>query len=224
MKKYSGLVLLCLLGNAAVWAEPVAATIKEVAGKVEYKLPQQEWQQAKTGDTLMAGTLISTGFKSTAIITTGMATVTVKPITRLSIDELIQSNGTAKTQLFLKTGRVRAEVHPAAGEKADFSVRSPTATASVRGTEFEFDGYSLTVEHGSVLFNSGIGIAYTVGGGRFSALNSDGTVAAPIAAITGSLDSAFNDIENLRYNQGLNNRPELFTQQTEQEIEVTVGW
>lgn len=102
MKKYSGLVLLCLLGNAAVWAEPVAATIKEVAGKVEYKLPQQEWQQAKTGDTLMAGTLISTGFKSTAIITTGTATVTVKPITRLSIDELIQSNGTAKTQLFFK--------------------------------------------------------------------------------------------------------------------------
>lgn len=224
MRNYSGLLLLCLLGSAAAFADPVAATIKEVAGKVEYKLPQQDWRQAKAGDTLTAGTLISTGFKSTAIITSGTATVTVKPVTRLSIDELIQSNGTAKTQLFLKTGRVRAEVKPASGEKADFSVKSPTATASVRGTEFEFDGYSLAVEHGSVLFNSGIGIAYMVGGGRFSTLNNDGTVAAPIAAVTGSLDSDPDDIENIRYNQGLNNRPELFTQQTEQGIEVTVGW
>ena len=39
--------------------------------------------------------------------------------------------------MFLMAGRVKAEVTPKEGEKAEFKVKSPTATASVRGTGFE---------------------------------------------------------------------------------------
>jgi hypothetical protein len=41
-------------------------------------------------------------------------------------------------------------VEPSAGGTLDFSVRSPVATASVRGTAFDFDGTRLVVEEGRV--------------------------------------------------------------------------
>ena len=145
MKKCLGILILCIAGISSLSAAVLTATITEVAGKVECKLPGKEWQSAKTGDVLPAGSLISTGFKSTAILKTEAATLTVKPVTRLSLEELVKSEGTTKTQMFLMAGRVRAEVTPKDGEKAEFKIKSPTATASVRGTGFEFDGQNLFV-------------------------------------------------------------------------------
>lgn len=187
MKRYVGILILCIAGFSSVSAATLTATITEIAGKVEYKLPGKDWQPAQQGDTLVAGSFISTGFKSTAILKTEAATLTVKPVTRLSIEELVKSEGTSKTQMFLMTGRVKAEVTPKSGETASFKVKSPTATASVRGTGFEFDGRNLVVDHGSVAFESesGIGIAQFVGAGQFSTLSETGTVTPPVAVVTG---------------------------------------
>jgi hypothetical protein len=44
------------------------------------------------------------------------------------------------------------DVNPPAGTKASLSVNSPTATASVRGTSFEFDTRNLRVNSGTVHF------------------------------------------------------------------------
>lgn len=183
MKKSLGILILCIAGISSLAAAALTATITEIAGKVECKLPGTDWKAAKTGDVLPAGSLISTGFKSTAILKTESATLTVKPITRLTLEELIKSEGTTKAQMFLMTGRVRAEVTPREGEKAEFKVKSPTATASVRGTGFEFDGQNLLVDHGTVLLEaeSGGGIPQFVGEGQFSTLSETGTVTAPIA-------------------------------------------
>lgn len=183
MKKYLGMLILCVTGIFSTTAIAMTATIAEIAGKVECKLPGTEWKAAKAGDVLPAGSFISTGFKSTAILKTESATLTVKPVTRLSLEELVKSEGTTKTQMFLMTGRVRAEVTPKTGETAEFNVKSPTATASVRGTGFEFDGQNLLVEHGAVQFKakSGVGIPLLVGAGQFSTLSELGTVTAPIA-------------------------------------------
>lgn len=183
MKKCLGILILCIAGISSLSAAVLTATITEVAGKVECKLPGKEWQSAKTGDVLPAGSLISTGFKSTAILKTEAATLTVKPVTRLSLEELVKSEGTTKTQMFLMTGRVRAEVTPKDGEKAKFKIKSPTATASVRGTGFEFDGQNLFVDHGTVQLEaeSGIGIPQSVSGGQFSTISQTGTVTPPIA-------------------------------------------
>lgn len=117
--------------------------------------------------------------------------MTVKPVTRLSLEELIKSEGTTKTQMFLMAGRVKAEVTPKEGEKAEFKVKSPTATASVRGTGFEFDGQNLLVDHGAVQFESGsgIGIPKMVASGEFSTISRMGTVTTPVAVATNSADN-----------------------------------
>nr|WP_298680926.1 FecR domain-containing protein [uncultured Treponema sp.] len=191
MKKSLGILILCIAGISSLAAAALTATITEVAGKVEYKLPGKDWVAAKTGTVLPAGSLISTGFKSTAILKTESATLTVKPVTRLSLEELVKSEGTTKTQMFLMAGRVKAEVTPRKGEQAEFKVKSPTATASVRGTGFEFDGQNLLVDHGAVQFESdtGIGISQTVTSGEFSTLSQTGTVTAPVAVATGDSDN-----------------------------------
>jgi len=191
MKRYLGIFLLCTAGIFSAAAATQTATVTEVAGKVECKLPGNDWKTAKVGDTLPAGSFISTGFKSTAIIKTESATLTVKPVTRLSLEELIKSEGTTKTQMFLMAGRVKAEVTPKEGEKAEFKVKSPTATASVRGTGFEFDGQNLLVDHGAVQFESGsgIGIPKMVASGEFSTISQMGTVTTPVAVATNSSDN-----------------------------------
>lgn len=191
MKKSLGILILCIAGISSLAAAALTATITEVAGKVEYKLPGKDWVAAKTGTVLPAGSLISTGFKSTAILKMESATLTVKPVTRLSLEELVKSEGTTKTQMFLMAGRVKAEVTPRKGEQAEFKVKSPTATASVRGTGFEFDGQNLLVDHGAVQFESdtGIGISQTVTSGEFSTLSQTGTVTAPVAVATGDSDN-----------------------------------
>ena len=93
--------------------------------------------------------------------------------------------------MFLMAGRVKAEVTPKEGEKAEFKVKSPTATASVRGTGFEFDGHNLFVDHGAVQFESGIGVGIPkmVASGEFSTLSSAGTVTAPVAVATDTSDN-----------------------------------
>ena len=44
------------------------------------------------------GTVISTGFKSTAVIDTGSSEIFVKQLTRMSLEELSKSGSTVKTK------------------------------------------------------------------------------------------------------------------------------
>ena len=67
MKRYLGILLLCMAGIFSAAAANLTATVTEIAGKVECKHPGKDWKAAKVGDVLPAGSLISTGFKSTAI-------------------------------------------------------------------------------------------------------------------------------------------------------------
>ena len=222
MKKCLGMIILCIAGISSAAAANLTATITEIAGKVECKLPGNDWQAAKTGDILPAGSLISTGFKSTAILKTESATLTVKPVTRLSLEELIKSEGTTKTQMFLMAGRVKAEVTPKEGEKAEFKVKSPTATASVRGTGFEFDGQNLLVNHGIVQLEaeSGVGIPQFVEGGQFTTLSATGTVMTPVAVATVSASPTIS--ANTASNTFAANRAEASTEITSTPASSTV--
>jgi ferric-dicitrate binding protein FerR (iron transport regulator) len=93
--------------------------------------------------------------------------LTVHALTRLSLEELVQSAGSGKAEINLRAGRVRAEVNPPpAGGSVSFVVKSPTATASVRGTVFEFDGLRLKVDEGRVHIEGNSGSGTTVGAGQ----------------------------------------------------------
>ena len=178
----------------AVQAATVTATVMEIAGKVEYQLPGKDWRPAKAGDSLPKGTIISTGFKSTAVLKVGTSSITVKPITRLSLEDLIQSESGSQTQLFLMAGRVKADVTPQAGKKIEFQVKSATATASVRGTGFEFDGINLLVDRGSVQLRTPSGMIRYVGAGEFSYVSANGSVPAPAAV---SMDTGLDRVDEL---------------------------
>jgi hypothetical protein len=137
-------------------AEDSLTIIREISGTVEVKAPDATaWTPASRGQVLELRSLISTGFKSSALIAIGNSTLSVQPLTRLSLEKLIRAGNEEKVDLNLRAGRVRASVRPPEGGTTDFTVRSPTATASVRGTVFEFNGTELRVAEGRVHLSGG---------------------------------------------------------------------
>ena len=162
-----------------LFAQNYQAVIKDFTGKVEIKnAGDNAWKEAKKGDVLQKNTLISTGFKSTAILTIGNSTLTVKPLTRLSLEEIARADNAEEVKVYLSAGRVRADVTPPAGGRTDFSVRSPSATASVRGTSFEFDSVSLKVIGGKVNFAGRSGKSMDVSAGETSQVSDSGGAAS----------------------------------------------
>jgi hypothetical protein len=142
-----------LLFFAGVWsAQTLEARFLEVTGTVETREASSGgWSRAAPGGLIGRNTVISTGLKSSAVIALGSSRLEVRPLTMLTLEELTQRGNAEETTLYLRTGRVRASVTPPTGRSVDFTVGSPTVTASVRGTSFEFDGRRLQVENGQVL-------------------------------------------------------------------------
>jgi hypothetical protein len=148
-------VLFFILAAAMTFAQNPEAVIREITGTVELKAAGSEvWRPAKAGDRIPQSTIISTGFKSMALLAVGNSTLTVRPLTRLSLEALIKQENTESVNIGLQTGRVRVDVKPPAGTRADITVQSPIATASVRGTEFEMSPVTLRVHDGNVLYRS----------------------------------------------------------------------
>lgn len=204
MDKRIGLIAVFVIVSA-VFVAAQEAVFSEINGKVEYQLAGGEWQSAKLGDKVGKGSMVSTGFKSSAVLKVDATSISLKPITRLSLEELLKTQGGTSTQLFLLAGRVKADVPPQPGQTTDFRVNSPTATASVRGTSFEFDGVNLVVDRGVVKLGAptpritggggggtgtapaatpaGTGPSRDVREGEFSYVAADGTVVAPAAVV-----------------------------------------
>ena len=135
------------------------AILRDLSGTVELKFAGSSvWETARKGQSLAEDTIISTGFKSTALIQAGSSLITVRPLTRMILSELRSAAGTETINVGLQTGRVRVDVKPPAGTKTTMSVSGPIATASVRGTVFEFDTINLIVSEGTVEFLSGTSV------------------------------------------------------------------
>jgi hypothetical protein len=145
-------IFLCT-GRVAAQEDPPAGFIRDLSGDVEIKAPGSTvWLPAKRGSPVTGKTVISTGFKSTAVISLGNSTLLVRPLTRLSLEDIHRTIEEEKVILNLQTGRVRVRVNPPPGGISNFTVKSSSATASVRGTVFDFDTVNLRVEEGTVLF------------------------------------------------------------------------
>ena len=151
MKK---LLTTILFWAAAVltFAQNPEAVIREITGTVELKRPGSNWVAANTGDRIDRATVISTGLRSFALLAAGNSIVTVRPVTRLTLEDLLSRDETETMNISLQTGRIRVDVTPPAGLKSDFTVRAPTVTASVRGTSFEMDTTGIQVLEGTVSY------------------------------------------------------------------------
>jgi len=176
--------LTAVLTSATLWAIPCVfaqtGTIREMLGNVELRHDgAAEFVPAAVGSMVAQDTIVSTGFRSTAIIEIGSSTLIVRPLTRLSLAEIRTADGTENVGLNLQAGRVRVDVNPPAGATANFTVQSATATASVRGTSFEFDVRSVTVLEGSVYFRGDRGAPVVVQAGGESVVGIGGTAGNP---------------------------------------------
>jgi hypothetical protein len=182
MKKIICIVLMLFATVYAIFAQSAAQSgvIRELTGDVQLKpAGATAFAAARSGDEVAPNTIVSTGFKSTAVIAVGSSVITVRPLTSLSLAEIQSSAGTENLNVSLQTGRVRVDVNPPAGARANTTVRGPTATASVRGTSFEFDTVNLRVNEGRVAFSGASGlVTIVIAGGA----NSIGTDREPVNA------------------------------------------
>ena len=185
MKKIN-LVSFLILAGISIYAQE-SGVIKDLNGTVELKASSSSsFVSAKTGDLVMEDTVISTGFKSSAFIEVGSALLTVRPLTRLTLAEIRSSAGHETINMNLQAGRVRVDVNPPAGTRASVSVSSPSATASVRGTSFEFDTRNLIVHQGTVSFRGIAGQRISINSGSSTGTGENGQAINPIAGSSGS--------------------------------------
>ena len=139
----------------------IKATVVSAKGKAEMQ-SGGSWIALKAGDTVSQGTVIQTGFKSELVLKIKESTVTVAPLSRLTIQTLAErqgvngASGKDETSIRLATGSLKSNIQKSEDRRVGFTVRSPVATASVRGTEFvfttRFRGTALSTSAGIVAF------------------------------------------------------------------------
>lgn len=148
MKKTVFILILLL---AAVSAFALNAKVLDVVGKVEIQLADGNWEAIAPGTVLGPGTVLSTGFKSEAVISIDETTINVKALTRLTIEKLYEQEGNKASSFYLDAGALSADVKSAEDKKVSFKVKTPAVTASVRGTAGDLTVNSLVGTSGTWL-------------------------------------------------------------------------
>jgi len=172
--------LTVVLMGAALHLFAQNGVLRELSGDVQLRhAGVGSFIPASVGAVIERDTVVSTGFRSSAVIEIGSATLSVRPLTRLSLAEISAAAGNENIRVDLQAGRVRVDVRPPTGTISNFSVQGPSATASVRGTSFDFDARSASVIEGVVSFQGASGAPVTLQAGNTS------TVAAGAGAGAG---------------------------------------
>jgi len=157
MKKI--MIVLLILVLAAVTLSATARVIYR-KGTVYAKLYKGAgWTRVSRATTLRSGAVISTGYRSAVVLRVynknwTSSIVRVYQFTTMSVAALAynQKKRTMRTKLTLKIGRVRAVVRSNNKLKlrSRFTISTPVATASVRGTSPEvshFPGFGTSVRY-----------------------------------------------------------------------------
>ena len=118
-----------------------SAKVTYIKGKGEV-LRNEKWQQLKVGDFLQEKDIVSTGFQSEMKITYKDSVMKLGALTRITFEELSTSDSKETVSVFLNTGAVRSKVNHSSGKRVAYSVKTPVAVASVRGTEYMVLGSS----------------------------------------------------------------------------------
>lgn len=137
MKKLVLLLLVSIFSISFSFAASTdVAIVNSVVGKVEVQV-NESWIQVKNGDILSSGSVISTGFKSSAVLYIGDSLIEVRALSRLTIEEIVEQNQNYNTTMFLDAGSIKADIKKSENKRVGFKVRTTVATASVRGTSGE---------------------------------------------------------------------------------------
>lgn len=137
----------------STFAANFTAQVTEVSGKTEV-LQGNEWKTLNAGDILKSGDTIQTGFKSSLVLKIKDSVVNVSALTRMTVEQLSENSQKDDVRVFVKTGAISSDVKKSENKKLGFTVRTPVATASVRGTEFSvennFNSVNVDTTRGSV--------------------------------------------------------------------------
>lgn len=138
LQKLSLSFAAAFLFTALSFAADFTAQVVSVSGKAEV-LDGSEWKALSEGDTLKSGDVVQTGFRSGAVLKIKNSTVNVDALTRMTVEQLSENADKDTVRVFVKTGKVSSDVQQTNSKKVGFTVRTPVATASVRGTEFSVE-------------------------------------------------------------------------------------
>jgi hypothetical protein len=115
------------------------ASVISVRGKAEVSR-DGKWVSLHADDTVAEGEVISTGFKSEAVLVYQGSTMKLGSLTRITLEKLAESDAGESVSVFLNTGAIRSKVTHEENRRVSYTVRNPVAVASVRGTEYDFTG------------------------------------------------------------------------------------
>lgn len=118
--------------------QPVMAKVIDVKGDVHYTpLETRDWKPCAVGDEYPPETIIRTGIRSSIKLQVGdeepYTAVVVESASRTIISEASKTQDTKRVRIGVGYGAIRAGVAEG-GLKSDFTVDSPVATLSKRGT------------------------------------------------------------------------------------------
>ena len=128
------------------------AVVLSVTGKVEVER-NGAWVPLQKDALISEGDVISTGFKSEAVIKYQESVMKLGAVTRVTLEKLAASSEKDTVAVYLNTGDVRSSVSRAQNKRVNYTVRNSVAVASVRGTDFAFDGRGVIT-----CYDGGIGV------------------------------------------------------------------
>lgn len=126
------------------------AKVTYVKGKVEV-LKNQSWVQLNVGDLLQNSDTVSTGFQSELKIEYGGSVMSLGALTRITLENMSSSEKKDNVSVYLDTGAVRSKVTHTQDRRVSYTVKSPVAVASVRGTDFTFTAKGNVTCHGGAV-------------------------------------------------------------------------
>lgn len=143
---------------------PKTLKVLSISEDVEIQKEGGGWQEATTGMQLEDGDEISTGPDSVITLQFPDGTIMqVSELTQVRVGFLLAEGNAVRAEIQLKLGKVAARVNPKKTSFTDFTVKSPIATASVRGTTF------------GVIYHANTGMRVMVDEGTVAVTANDGT-------------------------------------------------
>lgn len=140
MKMLLGISTVLSMVSVAAWAEPMYGVLMVVKGAVKIQNASKQTTDAKVGGKVAEGDTVITAADSRAkIVMSDRNVINVNPDTQIQIAkyENDAASGKKNVEMNLLQGKVRNNVEQTYdGEKSKFLIKTPTAVAGVRGTQF----------------------------------------------------------------------------------------
>lgn len=151
------LITLFLISQGQGFSQQVSGQ-----GLVQFSSQTQSWIPLNVERDLIPGTRVFNPSPRSIQVTLGGDTVSIGPFTEVTISS-VRTNQ-SPTVLQVPSGSIRAQVRTASPQERGvrFQIQSPVATASVRGTEFQFGWTNLRVASGDVEIQNLLGQSHSV--------------------------------------------------------------